>query len=169
MAIGRSLSPTGRGIGRHCEAKLSRCLSWVRGFEAPLQCGEYSVEHGATFVDDFVVPEPQHAVAIRCQPCRAAGVPGFIQGVLAAVEFHDQFFTAAAKIADKATDAHLAREPVAVEEAVAELLPKQMFRVGRLGAHAARQCLGRGHRFWGEAPLTRTPRCGARPLPLGER
>ena len=77
---------------------------------------------------DIVVPEPENRVALLAQ----TAIPNFIRSrfiVLPAVDFNNQTFFAANKIADIADYRDLSSELVSVDLTIANPIPKDCFRI----------------------------------------
>src|SRR3954451_8664624 len=105
-----------------------------RGRDSPLQAGrergrqsiEDARQHALFILEDVLVPEAQHAKALRIQISIAFRVI-FILGMLSAVSLDDQPTLRAHEIGNVAIDRQLALEFVAGKSLRTENLPKPMF------------------------------------------
>jgi len=94
---------------------------------------------------DLVVPEAQDAETLCAEEGVAVEV-ATVLGVLASVDFDDEFRLEADEIKDVATQWYLAAELCPGELAVSKCTPKDGLGRGRIGAHLA--CAGSGDGFW---------------------
>jgi hypothetical protein len=76
----------------------------------------YGSHDAIDFGEDFVVPEPKHAIALRIEVGASFGVGSRLRGlgVVASVNFNDQFMPMAGEISEKSSDGRLAAKVSAV-------------------------------------------------------
>ena len=107
------------------------------------QFGAEAFQHAVYIRQDIMVPEADHAVAMRFDKRGARGVT--VAGrMLSAIQFDDQSRPPAGEVGDMRADRKLADKFEAVELPRAQSCPQRLFRFGRVAAQHAR---GAGQAF----------------------
>src|SRR2546421_10328936 len=102
--------------------------------------GQFSMDRRQNLLDrpqDLIVPEAEHAVTLRFQPCRPQVIACFGRDVLTAVELDDQASVKAGEVGNVPTERNLAAKVAAGQLLSAEVAPEQRFCLGRLLAPPA--------------------------------
>jgi hypothetical protein len=72
------------------------------------RCGSLNVlKHPVNISQDFIIPVPQHAVAILCENSRALRVRSYLYCVLASINLNNQPLRMTREVDDVTTDSHL--------------------------------------------------------------
>jgi hypothetical protein len=95
------------------------------------------LQHAIDVAQDVVVPEPQNAIAVLCEPPIAHGIAR-VCCMLSAVDLDHQVLFATDEIDNVGPDRLLPDELVAAQAAGADAIPELLLRVGRLATQAAR-------------------------------
>ena len=88
-----------------------------------------ALEHRFGPLQHFIVPKPNHAKAVACEPSCAFEVFQQMIGMLAPIELDDQSRSHANEIHDERTDRHLTPKSVPAHSAIAQVVPETPFGI----------------------------------------
>ena len=92
----------------------------------------YVLKHIIDIAQDIIVPIAQDAIAAQFKNSCSLGIMRCIFRMLTAIDFNDEFRAMAYKICNISSDAHLPAEVRSRSlEAMAQMPPKFLFRIGR--------------------------------------
>jgi hypothetical protein len=117
------------------------------------RCGEDCIPNPFDVLQDFIVPETEDTVAVRCEPSIAYRI-GAVFGVLAAIDLDHEPLLSTNKIDDIRPDRSLTHEFEPSKRSGTQVLPKPLFSSRRISPQSSRpQCL----RYLGAAHASRPP------------
>ena len=98
----------------------------MRGQQLP----QYFFQHSIRLFQRVMVPKPDHPKTHRFQTGCSLSIVHNLLGMLAAVQFHDQFLLKADEINDVRRDRMLSPKLESAEVAILQMQPQPRFRVG---------------------------------------
>ena len=89
----------------------------------------HDLQHGLCVHERLVVPKSQDLIALRLEPACPMRIVGNVCGVLASVNFNDQFFSQANEINDRRAHGMFPTELMAVQLFLTQVVPKNVLRL----------------------------------------